>query len=177
MASPQGVRGPSSLLPTALAVVLLAAPAARAQAVVDVELTEEGELRRSGLALSQRDFFELAGRRDLLEKSDRNLQARRWLLGSAAAVLVASLVVGAIVLAMVPDLDKPYCQSSVPRLDECQSYYVLYQRAGISTFAGGAAVAALLATIGFWLRPEFLAVRDLAPMVDAYNLQRTIPGP
>ena len=177
MAPSQAAPRHARLTSLVVSLALLLAPAARAQAVVDVELTDEGELRQHGVLLTQREFFELAGRRDLVERSDRNVTARWWLFGSAIAVGVAAAVVGSIILALTPNLDKPYCQSSLVRLEECQGYYLLYQRGGLITLAGGGGLALLLAGVGLFTRPDVLSTFDLAPLVDRYNREHAIPGP
>jgi len=145
-----------------------------ARARVDVELSDSGELRQGALALTPRDFFQLAGRADLVERSDRKLLERRWLLGSAGAVLLASVVVGSIILALTPNIEKPYCLSTRARFSECSDYILLYERGGVSTLIGGAAVATFLGTLGWWANPDLFAWRELAPLVDGYNA-RPVP--
>jgi hypothetical protein len=156
--------------PASLALaVLLAMPAAAQQLRAEVEFTQSGALLQDGVTLTPRDFFLLAGRTDLVERSDRNLLARRWLFVSAAAVLLAVVVVGSVILALTPKIEKPYCLSSFARFSECSDYESLYARGGVATMIVGVPLAGLLAALGWWQSPDVLSRRDLAPVVDAYN--------
>jgi hypothetical protein len=134
-----------------------------------IELGRDWELTRGGATLTPRAFFVLAGRDDLVEKSDRNLLRRRWLIGTSLVVLVASAVVGAVIIAMTPDIKKPYCLARVEWYNECVYYEDLYNHGGTATIIGGAFLAGMLATLGWLSRPEVLPMREFAPLVDRYN--------
>jgi hypothetical protein len=160
--------------------VLLVSSSARAQAPdrlvpekpLRVELTDDGQLTQGTTVLTPRDFFVLAGRDDLVAKSDLNLLRRRWLVATAAVVLVAAIVAGVFILTHVPDVQKPYCLSSVARYNECADYKNLYERGGIVLIGGGIFLSGLLATLGLWSRPGVLSTRDLEPLVTRYNESR-----
>jgi len=157
--------------------VLLVSPSARAQApdrlVTEkpprVELTDDGQLHQGATLLTPRDFFVLAGRADLVAKSDLNLLRRRWLVASAAVLLVAAVATGIVILTHVPDVQKPYCLSSGARYNECGDYKNLYERGGIAIIGGGIFLSGLLATLGLWSRPGVLSTSDLEPLVARYN--------
>jgi hypothetical protein len=135
-----------------------------------VELTDEGQLvRGDDRPMSSREFFALAGRGDLVERSDRNVVARRWLFGSAAVVLVAAVTLGVVFLSLVPDVNQPYCVSLLSRYNQCLEARDLYDRSGVVTLSGGAAIAAVLAGLGLWTRPEVLSRWELQRLVTAYN--------
>jgi hypothetical protein len=134
-----------------------------------VVLDADGRLLQAGRVLTRPEFFLLADRGDLVARSEHNVAVRRWLWISAGAALVAGLVVGAIMFALVPNPDHPYCRSSFEGYDQCTHYINLYGRAGAGTMASGAVLAGLLAAIGLWHRPDVLSNRDLKDVVSLYN--------
>lgn len=157
-----------------VALLLLALPVAAQPAdapVATVEF-EDGQLRQGSLVLTPREFFVRVGRADLVARSDQNLTRRRWLMGSGIAFAVVAAVVGAVILALTPNSEAPYCLSSVARYNECTDHIAAYNHGGLAVIGGGIAVGAALATIGLRQRPEVLSNIALEELVEDYNRQQ-----
>lgn len=123
------------------------------------------------LEVSHRELFSRLGREDLLALSDQALVRRKIFIASSIAVLVASAVTGAIILATGPNLASAYCSSDIHIYNDlCVPRAREHTTAGTATILGGVAGALLLATLAWWSDPDLMDRDATSKLVSTYNV-------
>ena len=130
--------------------------------------------------LTPREFFQLLGRTDLLERSEAALQRRRALFISAAGVLVVGVAVGAYFLATTPDLSTGPC--NISKTDTADYYnnvcvpdHRMHQVAGSGFIVGGVVAAGVLAGIGLAMNPDVLNHWEMGKLIDEQSGPKGTP--
>lgn len=135
-----------------------------------VDVRGQVSVGREKRPISHRELFELAGRTDLVARSDQLASRRLWLAVGAGATAVAGGVTGAVLLLTSPKLASPACEASVQVYNEiCVPRVALHQTGATIAFAGGFAIAALLATLSYWSNPDVTNRDETSAIASSYN--------
>lgn len=119
--------------------------------------------------LTRQQFFELAGRPDLVEASLAASHRRAAFVISGAAVLAAGAVAAVALLATIPDVRVMPCANLVYYRDVCQAIVQSHTLGGVLSAAGAATVGALLFTLAYWSTPDVLDRDEATALASKYN--------
>jgi hypothetical protein len=166
---------PPPAVPAPSAPPVVAAAEERAVLITDDDRIFYGTPKQQ---LTPVQLFEATGRQDLVERARANLKRRTVLFITAGALAAVALAVGVGFLATSPvmggssrcnDGDLGYYNSY------CQPQWVLHQQVGTATLVTGLAAAGILASFGYWARPDVLTPFELRKFIRQYNASLSEP--
>ena len=121
--------------------------------------------------LSRLELFNLAGRLDLVKKSEENGSKRLWY--AVAAVSVGALTLGgtAALYFSAPELASQACSSNGDVYNQCLADVRTHHALALSTLAVGAVGTVVLATLAAWADPNVLTRDETVELVSKYNAE------